>query len=114
LLFLPSHRAACASRSPDTELHGDPVNEPSGAFQKVRELLVGQRWVGDYQVTDRLVRLRRARSFHETNVNHFGVRSFDLAVSTHNYPSERGIEKMICNFTGDIEIEEIPAMLGIL
>jgi hypothetical protein len=41
------------------------------------------------------MRLRRARSLHETNVDHFGARSFDLAVSTHNYPSERGIEKLI-------------------
>ena len=59
------------------------------------------------------MRLRRAHSFHETNVNHFGARSFDLAVSTHNYPSERGIEKLICNFTGDLEIEKIPTILGI-
>jgi hypothetical protein len=54
----------------------------------------------------RSVRLRCACFSHEANADDFGARSFDLAVSTHNYPSERGIEKLICYFTGDLSRSE--------
>jgi hypothetical protein len=112
-LFLLSSGASRASGSSDPELHGDSVNQPARATQKARELLVRVRGVGDDQVADRLVRLRCAHSLHEANVNHFGARSFDLAVSTHNYPSERGIEKLIATSLAIYQVRKIPTTLGI-
>src|ERR1700733_2795075 len=99
-MLLPGRNTSCASlplpaprwaartpRPPDIELGGDPANQPAGTAKQVCEFLVRAGRVLDDQVADRLVHSRRAHPFHETNLNHFGDRSFDLAVSTHNYPS---------------------------
>src|ERR1700686_1275424 len=84
LRFLPPHRAASTSRSPNAELHGDTVNEPAGASQKVRDLLVAESRVRDDHIPDRSMRPSCACPLHKPNPYHFSGCVLDVPVTTHS------------------------------
>jgi len=112
LPFLPPRWAARASRPPDVEFHGDPVNEPAGATEQARDLLVVQSRVRDDDISDRRMRSRRARLPYDSDAHDLSSCLLDFGVSTHDSSLIRGIAYLLCKFADDLSDQETSSTLG--
>jgi len=112
LRFLSPRWAARASRPPNAELHGDPVNEPAGAAEQARDLLIVQSRVRDDDISDRRMRCRRARFLYDSDAHDLSSCPLDFGVLTHDSSLIRGIAYLFCKFTGDLSDQETSSTLG--